>query len=383
MEDKETKLPEDLSAHQLQYLNAELERRIRERTAELEAEVQQLQTERTYLQAVLDQMPSGLSIAEAPSGKLLLHNEVATGLIRHLLLESEDYTGYTRHGALHPDGQPYQPEEYPLARSLHGETVEQEEMLYRRGDGSLTTCMVNAAPVHNTEGQIVAAVSTFCDISRRKQAEAELKAALREKETLLKEVYHRVKNNLQGVANLLYLQATYLQDEQARQMFQETRDRVHSIALLHEKLYQSGNLARLDFAEYLNSLTVYLARSYGADARAIRLEVQADPADLDIETAMSLGMIVNELVVNSLKHAFPATWAGPSPKISIELAVSLSELSLTLWDNGVGLPAEIKPDRAESLGLQLVTILAEHMRGGLTVSRENGTRYTLTFTPPA
>ena len=124
--------------------------------------------------AILSQMPSGLAIADAPSGRLLLHNEEAIRLLRHPLIASDDYTGYAQYGALHPDGTPYAPEEYPIARALHGETVHQEEMMYRRGDGTRTTFSVNAAPIRN-DGLIVRAVSTFHDISELKAVQEQLR----------------------------------------------------------------------------------------------------------------------------------------------------------------------------------------------------------------
>jgi PAS domain S-box-containing protein len=144
--------------------------------AEVGSLMRELEAERAQLRAIMAQMPSGLAVAEAPSGRLLFHNEAAVRLLGHPLLESEDYTGYTRYGALHPDGRPYRPEEYPIARALlTGETVSQEDMIYRRGDGVVTHFSVNAAPVRDASGRMVAIVSTFDDVAQQRRTEEALR----------------------------------------------------------------------------------------------------------------------------------------------------------------------------------------------------------------
>jgi len=143
----------------------------------LEESRRQRELERARLEAVLQQMPAGVAIAEAPSGRMVFHNEEAVRLLGHPMLEVQDYSGYTQYGALHPDGTPYPPEAYPIARALSGETVHQEEMVYRRGDGTLTHFLVNAAPIRGAHGEITASVSTFYDISHLKALEKALRRA--------------------------------------------------------------------------------------------------------------------------------------------------------------------------------------------------------------
>ncbi len=163
-----------------------------------------LERKRAYLETIFQQMPSGVSIAEAPSGKLIMHNEEAEKLLGHPLLESADYTGYSRYGALHPDGQPYAPEEYPITRALlHGETVSQEDMHYRRGDGRNTLFSVNAAPVRDADGTVVAAISTFHDISGRQRAAEELRKAHEALQARVKEL-DAMKEELERVNARLY-----------------------------------------------------------------------------------------------------------------------------------------------------------------------------------
>ena len=153
--------------------------------------------------------------------------------------------------------------------------------------------------------------------TERKRAEEQLKASLREKEVLLKEIHHRVKNNMQIISSLLELQVDALQDEQVREPFKESQRRIRSMALIHEQLYRSHNLARIDFVEYVESLTNHLLRSYGKDARKVTLERDITPVFLSIDTAIPCGLIINELVSNALKHAFPD---GRTGKIRVELA---------------------------------------------------------------
>ena len=166
--------------------------------------MERLERKRAYLEAIFQQMPSGVSIAEAPSGKLIMHNEEAEKLLGHPLLESADYTGYSRYGALHPDGQPYAAEEYPITRALlHGETVSQEDMHYRRGDGRVTLFSVNAAPVRDADGTVIAAISTFHDISGRQRAAEALHKAHEALQARVKEL-DAMKEELERVNDRLY-----------------------------------------------------------------------------------------------------------------------------------------------------------------------------------
>jgi two-component sensor histidine kinase len=211
-----------------------------------------------------------------------------------------------------------------------------------------------------------------------RQSEFRLRASLREKEVLLKEIHHRVKNNLQAIFNLLYLQAGQLHDQQIRQMFQDTQARVKSIALVHEKLYQTADLAQLNLAEYLHSLAHYLFHAYGVNSERITLHIAADTVSLDLDTAMPLGIIINELVSNALKYAFPDARPG---EIRIELQADQGQLCLTVSDNGIGFPEELDPAAASTLGLQLVSMLTSHLHGQMNLRRHEGTTFQIRFTP--
>lgn len=217
------------------------------------------------------------------------------------------------------------------------------------------------------------------DITARKQAEEHLKSSLKEKEVLLKEIHHRVKNNLQIISSLLNLQSGYIQDGEAGAMFKESRNRVKSMALIHERLYQSKDLARIDIADYVRNLTTHLFRSYGAKARAVSLEIDVENILLDIDTAMPCGLIINELVTNSLKHAFPP---GTSGKIRIGLHRDNHDgLALSVSDNGVGLTPDFDFQQTESLGLQLVNTLTEQLQGQIEIARDEGTTFKIMLHP--
>lgn len=223
------------------------------------------------------------------------------------------------------------------------------------------------------------------EITERKQMEQQLLASLQEKEILLKEVHHRVKNNLQAVSNLLYMQSFYARDNQTREGLRQSQDRIKSIALIHEKLYQSRELVRLDFAEYVQSLVGHLLHSYTINPDGIRFHITADKAiSLDLDTAVPIGIIINELVSNSLKHAFPEDrWAANNAEIRIELRETAENaLLLIISDNGIGLAEETDLSDIDTMGLKLVHSLVAHMGGVVEAVRSSGTEYNIQFPAP-
>jgi two-component sensor histidine kinase len=216
------------------------------------------------------------------------------------------------------------------------------------------------------------------EIAERKRAEEQIKASLKEKEVLLKEIHHRVKNNLQAISSLLYLQSKGVKDKEALEMFQDGQNRVRSMALIHERLYQSKDVARVDFAEYVRNLANYLFCSYGVHSNVIQLKVNVEDVFLGIDTAIPCGLITNELISNSLKHAFPG---GRGGEIRIELCADNDrQLNLMVSDNGVGFPNDLDFRETESLGLQLVNTLVEQLEGTVELDRSGGTAFEITFT---
>lgn len=215
-------------------------------------------------------------------------------------------------------------------------------------------------------------------LDEMKQAENQIKASLNEKELLLKEIHHRVKNNLQVISSLLNLQLAQVKDKQAKEMFREGRDRIRSMAFIHEGLYRSERLSDVDFAGYVRSLTGSLFRSYGISSNAVSLKINAGKSVLGIDTAVPCGLIINELVSNSLKHAFPK---GRKGEIFIDLHwQGGNRFVLVVGDNGVGFPEDVDFRNTESLGLQLVCTLTNQMDGTIELDRRGGTKLTIAFT---
>jgi two-component sensor histidine kinase len=227
------------------------------------------------------------------------------------------------------------------------------------------------AELQNTNSRLKA------EVEERLAAETQLGRSLAEKEVLLKEIHHRVKNNLQTISSLLALQSRYIGDPAAQGMFKDTQSRVKSIALIHEKLYQTHDLARIDFTEYLRKLVTDLFHTYGADPACVKLVVAGSGVFLTVEKAIPASLIVNELVSNAFKYAFPDKRTG-----TLRVAVAALEpdrVQLMVDDDGVGLPQDFIFGDAPSLGLQLVRTLSEQLESKLELDRKNGTHYKLEF----
>lgn len=211
------------------------------------------------------------------------------------------------------------------------------------------------------------------ELVERKRAEEKIQISLREKDVLLKEIHHRVKNNLQVISSMLSLQSGYLDDEAVLTIFQDSKNRVRSMALIHEKLYQSDNLALVDFGDYCENLAMYLVRFYNKGQ--VQLKVDAEPVYLGIDTAVPCGLILNELVSNALKHAFPD---GCNGQIAISLQKETkNQVIMSIVDNGVGLPPDLEVFNTPSLGLQLVRALVEQLGGDWQIHRTNGRRFDI------
>jgi two-component sensor histidine kinase/GAF domain-containing protein len=217
------------------------------------------------------------------------------------------------------------------------------------------------------------------EIAERKRAEEKIQASLREKEVLLKEIHHRVKNNMQVISSILNLQSKHIEDEQTLKMFRNGQGRIRSMALVHEKLYESEDLAKIDFGEYIRSTTSYLF-SLHRISEAVRLNIDIEDIFLDINTAIPCGLIINELVSNALKYAFPDGREG-------EIRVGLysdkdGKFALIIKDNGIGFPKDMDFRNTGSLGMQLVIMLTEQIEGTVELDRSEGTAFTITFEKP-
>ncbi len=238
------------------------------------------------------------------------------------------------------------------------------------------------SPILNDTGECTGSVHITEDITDRKLAEEMIMASLMEKEVLLKEIHHRVKNNMQVISSLLSLQARQIIDKKDIELFNESRNRIASMALVHEKLYNSKDLANIDFKDYISSLVNGLFTFYGASAKKVILKMSVEDISLSIDTAIPCGLIINELVSNSLKYAFPEEKKGEL-KIVLDKAGTDdndTSYSVIISDNGIGIPEGIDIRKTKTLGLQLVTNLVEHqLQGSLQLERSGGTSFTILF----
>ena len=229
---------------------------------------------------------------------------------------------------------------------------------------------------HDDLQQVETLAVAFVEALYNKKAEEKIEESLSEKEMLLKEIHHRVKNNLSVISSLLNLQSGYIKDNEDLELFRESQTRAKSMALIHERLYQSEDLKRIDFSDYIKTLSQDLFRTYAADPTRIHLKMDLESILLDINTSIPLGLILNELVSNSMKYAFPDDEKG---EINIKLRSKDDQYTLIVSDNGVGIPPEIDFDKIESLGLQLVKSLTNQIDGTLELDRGQGTTYTIQF----
>jgi len=253
-------------------------------------------------------------------------------------------------------------------------SVDNFEADFRRKDGSTLTGLLSAK-VFSLQN-VPHVISITRDITPLKMAEEALRASLREKELLLREIHHRVKNNFSVISGILSLQAGYVHDAKVKEALTECRNRIRSMALIHTRLYQSGNLSRIDVRDYITSLVSDLSHSYSvmSDRASVVTDIEAVP--LDIDTTIPLGLIVNELVTNALKHAFPE---GGTGEVTVRLYSSDGSSVLTVADNGAGLPEGFEADKTESLGMLLVNALTDQLDGSLEWSTGEGTEWKMTF----
>ena len=244
----------------------------------------------------------------------------------------------------------------------------------RRKSGDEFPVQISLSPIETDDGKLV--TSIIRDVSEQRRAEELIRASLREKEAMLKEIHHRVKNNLQITSSLLRLQTSAIDDPVVREMFEETQARIRSMALVHEKLYQSTNLSEIDLGDYIRDLGALLLQSSAVNDR-ITILVTGKPVLQSIETAVPCGLIVNELLSNALKHAFPN---GRHGLIHVQLDGNGSSRTIRVLDDGVGMPSPIDVESAETLGLRLVRALAQQIDGSVAVEpRANGSAFLFTF----
>ncbi len=246
----------------------------------------------------------------------------------------------------------------------------------KHADGHYIWVETVGNPLSDNKDEFSGAVYISRDITELKNVENQLKSSLEEKEVLLREIHHRVKNNMQVISSLLNLQSRYLNDEKTVNVLNESRNRVISMAMVHEELYRSHDLSKIDFADYIQRLLSALFSSYGVDSNVIIPEINVEDVLLNIDVAVPCGLIINELVSNSLKHAFVQRQKG---KISIKFHPYGEKYLLTVSDDGIGIPENIDFENTKTLGLQLVNTLVKQLSGDIDICRNTGTLIKIVF----
>ena len=251
------------------------------------------------------------------------------------------------------------------------------EYRIRRKDGRFIWINNRAMGTYMKEGENYF-YGIFSDITIRKELEDQIKASLREKEVLLREIHHRVTNNLQTISSLLRLQMRIIDDDRYSEIFSDIQNRIQVISLVHEKLYRSKDMANIDINDYINSLIKVILQSHGATTGRILVNVEHTDISFDIDKAVTCGLIVNELVSNAVKYAFPDRRSG-EVRIAIH-PLSDNEIELIVSDNGIGMQEDLDIKKVESLGLQLVVILSEEqLKGKIELNRTEGTEFRIKF----
>jgi PAS domain S-box-containing protein len=262
-----------------------------------------------------------------------------------------------------------------LINAFSAATDPRHELYASHKDGHEFLIEIGLARIETSDGPLV--IIGIADISGRQQEAARIRAALTEKDVLLREIHHRVKNNLQIVSSLLDLQAAQVSDQATRDLLRDSQNRIHSMALIHQTLYGSTDFESVDFAQFSETLLSLLIRSYGIDAGRITIRVEVEPLRLPIDVAVPCGLVVNELITNAFKHAFANRDHG---EIRIALTrQSGNEVLLSVSDNGIGLPDNLDIGTTETIGLQLVHMLAMQLDGEITIHRSNPTQFSLLF----
>lgn len=245
-------------------------------------------------------------------------------------------------------------------------------------DGQVKDIEVGDAPIIYNGQRAVQIVAR--DVTERKKLEEDLKNSLKEKDLMMKEIHHRVKNNLMVIQSLLSLQSRYIKDRAARDIFKDSQNRAKSMAMIHESLYQSSDLKRIEFSEYIKTLAKNLFYSYAADPSRVKMDINVDEVMLDINIAIPLGLILTELISNCLKYAFPGDKIG---KIKVDFHSyednGTNWFRLRVSDNGVGLPEGFNPRKSDSLGLMLVYSLSEQIKATVKLDTADGTTFDISF----
>ncbi len=255
--------------------------------------------------------------------------------------------------------------------------VKQEnKYIFKKKDDTKIYTSVESSPIQEKNNNYTGAIALITNITEQVKAENKLKSSLNEKDVLLHEIHHRVKNNMQIISSLLNLQCEFVDNKKAVNVLKESQNRVKSMAMIHENLYKSEDLTHINFSDYILNLVSNLFFSYDIDNTQINPILETENVNLNMETAIPCGLIISEIISNSLKYAFPN---GRKGEILISLKKIKDNYQLNIQDNGIGIPEDIEFDKLESLGLKLVFQLTTQINGKIEINRSNGTEFKILF----
>ncbi|MEJ2104891.1 MAG: MASE3 domain-containing protein [Ignavibacteriaceae bacterium] len=299
-----------------------------------------------------------------------------------------EFTGHTLEQEKGIDWmQPMHPEDKEKYRKEYDKAFAERkefniEYRLRRYDGQYRWILNTGIPRFTSDGNFIGYIGSAYDITEKRQAREEMRLSLTEKVTLLKEIHHRIKNNLQVISSLLNIQSSYIKDDETREMFTESRNRIKSMALIHEKLYLSKDLSHINFSEYIHELVSSLLITFKINSNKIALDIRVEDIKLDVDLALNIGLIINELVSNTFKYAFPGGVSRNGGKCELQIKLNSSgceKTELIIKDNGIGLPSNVDIKHTNTFGLQIVSALVEQYNGIIESNNESGTEYIITF----
>jgi PAS domain S-box-containing protein len=329
-----------------------------------------------FLETILSTVDVGIVACDG-NGTLSMFNRATVefhGLPQHPVGPSEWAQYY---GLYHLDGKTLmRPEELPLYKALYYGDLEECEFLIRSAKGTVRHVVGEGRQLKDKDGRITGAVAVMQDITLRMQTVAQLERALREKELLIKEIHHRIKNNLQLISSILYIKMSGLQSSEIREFLGETRQKIKSIAMIHERLLQTQSVNEIDIADYLGKLISDLRRTNTQQNLFVDFEISIDSFHLSLDTAIYCGLIINEVVTNAMKHAFRDRHSGT---ITISLSKTNGHHRLLISDNGCTLPDGVEPGKSSTFGMQFLDIFTRQINGELRITRRNGTAFEITF----
>ena len=305
------------------------------------------------------------------NGKIIDANKIE---IEALGYTREEYLGKPVIEIIHPDFRTRTKKS--IEKVFKGVEVRGHETVFLTKHGDKIEVEINAVP-QLMDRKIIAGRAFIRDVTERKQAEEQIKASLKEKETLLHEVHHRVKNNMQVINSLLKLQSNSIEDDRIKEILKECQSRVYAMSAVHETLHGSEKLSKIDLKTYLSKITISIFQTYSTDHRNVKLISNVDDAPISINQAYPLGLIITELISNSLKYAFPDDQSG---EITVKMKKYEHELELIAMDDGIGMSKNLDWKSSKTLGLKLVRTLVENqLDGTIDLESKNGTKFTIKF----